>query len=134
MLQSVSLSLCPHHQVAVDTEEYDDAATLSEQVDELTEQLDKVCVCVCMYVCMCVCVCIYMYVCMYVCVCLREEEEGCSRLTCVVFFCVTVLADLDRSVVDSPGAGERPRRRRRWRAALARSPRTIHSIAMGLLG
>jgi hypothetical protein len=37
-LSPLSLSL----QVAVDTEEYDDAATLSEQVDELTEQLDQV--------------------------------------------------------------------------------------------
>jgi len=40
MLESIK-SLEAELEVAVDTEEYDTAATISEQVDELTEQLDK---------------------------------------------------------------------------------------------
>ena len=41
LLQSIR-SLEADLEVAVDEEEYDDAATISEQVDDLNEQLDNV--------------------------------------------------------------------------------------------
>ena len=41
LLQSIK-SLEADLEVAVDEEEYDDAATISEQVDDLNEQLDNV--------------------------------------------------------------------------------------------